>query len=121
MRENHAFEQWVAQQYLTQYPVTPRENKPLDPYVLAEYGLRFIREERYVNEVLFTREELVSYLMTKSLVISVLERGERSQEEVYHSLLEQVSPFFISEHGTFRFSGHIWYIQKENTTRADDR
>ncbi|GHO69062.1 methyltransferase type 11 [Ktedonobacter sp. SOSP1-52] len=121
MRENQAFEQWVAQQYLTQYPVTPRENKPLDPHVLAEHGLRFIREERYVNEVLFTREDLVRYLMTKSLVISVLERGERSQEEVYLSLLEQVSPFFTSEHGTFRFSGYIWYIRKENTTRAADR
>lgn len=116
MREDASFEQWFTQTYLADYPITPRDSKPLDHHILSEYALRLTREERYVNDVLFTPEELVSYLMTKSLVTAVIERGEKGREQVYNELLEQISPFFTSEHGTFRFSGQIRYIQKEALT-----
>ncbi|GHO44230.1 class I SAM-dependent methyltransferase [Ktedonospora formicarum] len=121
MREDPNFEQWFTQTYLEHYPVTPRDSKPLDHHVLAEYALHAKREERYVNDVLFTPDELVSYLMTKSLVTAVIERGEKSHDAIYSELLEQVSTFFASDHGTFRFSGTIRYIQREALIREDDK
>jgi hypothetical protein len=112
MKENESFEEWVREVYLKRYATPPRNWTPLTPESAKDFKFASFHEESYQNEVKFTPDELAAYLTTQSNVISAVEQGEETIEDVYRWLVSQTQPYFISEEAVFVFDGYIWYLQK---------
>jgi len=112
MRENPAFQNWGQVVYPGRFPTPPRDWVPLTAEEATKSGFRFIGEESYENEVIFTPEELVAYLTTQTNVVAAVERGQESLESAGRWLLEQVRPYFADETATFVFGSKAWYMRK---------
>ncbi len=111
MKENPKHERWYREDYLVRYPSPPRKGEPLTDDECRKHGLRLVERESYTNEVSFSAEELMSYLMTQSNVTAAVEDGGESPESVREWLVESVAPMFGEPRGTFRFGGTIGYLQ----------
>lgn len=111
MRENPAFQHWSQKVYVQHFPTPPRDSRPLTPEEAARAGFKFIKEDYYENEVGFSPEKLVAYLMTQTNVVAALEQGRESLESAYRWLHRQVSPFFANDRATFVFSTRAWYLR----------
>lgn len=111
MKENPEHERWYREDYLTRYPSPPRDNKPLTEDECRKHGLRLVGRERYTNEVSFSVEELADYLVTQSNVISAVESGAESLEDVRAWLVSSLTPMFGGPRGVFQFGGTMEYLQ----------
>lgn len=112
MREDAAFRDWAWENYPERFPSPPRDSNPPTPEEAAGSGFSFIKEDRYENEVIFTPEELVAYLLTQTNVAAAVKEGRESLESANQWLLEQVRPFFTSAQATFVFVSRAWYLRK---------
>lgn len=111
MRENVAYTQWYQEQFLSRYPKPPRNETPLTPSECEDYGFRFNQEE-YTNELTWSREEYIEYMLTQSNVIVAVDMGNETLSEArkwMHITLAPIVP--DREKGTFLFGGYIWYMQ----------
>ena len=112
MRGSETFGAWLRGDFLTRYPTPPRNNQPISPQEAAGYGSRLLPAQTYNNEVVFSPEQLVRYLLTQSNVIAAVEQGSETAEAVYQHLLSETAPLFAAPTETFLFGGYIWYLQK---------
>jgi SAM-dependent methyltransferase len=113
MREELAFQSWSWEVYPERFPTPPRDNQPFTAEEAAGAGFAFIDEERYENDVRFTREELVAYLMTQTNVGAAIDQGHESLESANQWLMEQVRPYFAKSKATFVFATRAWYLRKQ--------
>lgn len=112
MAENPEYEGWYREEYLARYPSSPRNREPLTDAGAVEHGFELVGREGYENEVSFSPEELVGYLMTQSSVIAAVEKeGAEGGETVCEWLMDAQAPFFGASKGTFLFEGSIDYLR----------
>lgn len=112
MKEMADYEEWDKESYRARYPTPPRNNQSLGPDEAQKYGFQFVRQEPYSNDVMFTVEQLASYLTTQSNVIAAVEQGTESNESVYNWLINELAPMFKVSIATFSFGGSIGFFQK---------
>ena len=117
MRENSDFERWTKEEYLTRYPVPPRDNRPLTPEVAGRHGFLCVEEETYTNDVTFSFDELSSYLMTQTNVLAAIQVGTERREEVCGWLANSVKPLFPRQQCSFCFGGYIRYLRCLSDTK----
>jgi len=118
MHENPAFADWNRDNYLTRYPVPPRNDRPFTDDEATDAGFTFAGRERYANDIAFSPDQLAQYLLTQSNVIAAVEQGSESLEAVHAWLLETVTPLFPSPTATFAFGGEIWFLTPTSATPA---
>ncbi len=116
MNENPDFSHWNREHYLTRYPTPHRNNAPFTDDDAREHDFVFVRQEPYTNDISFTPDQLVRYLMTQSNAIAAVEQGGKSLASASAWLLDSVSPFFRTPTATFQFGGEIWYLQSSSNT-----
>jgi SAM-dependent methyltransferase len=113
MRENVAYTQWYQEQYLSRYPKPPRDETPLTRLECEGYGFHFNQEE-YANELAWSRDEYIEFMLTQSNVIVAVDMGNETLSEArkwMHTTLASIIP---EGKGTFLFGGYIWYMQRAN-------
>lgn len=115
MRENPSFDQWMRRDYGARYPEPPRHSSPLTSEDAETHGFRVLGRERYTNEVIFTPDELVNYLITHSNVIVAVEGGHGSEDDARAWLTASTAPLFPTPTGTFLFGGPIIFLQRHAT------
>lgn len=107
------FDSWFREGYLRRFPA-PSRNWPSFTAEEAEadgFHLRF--EERLANELSFTPESLVAFLISQSNVIAAVEGAGQSLEEVSAWLMEGITPFFGNERTMiFLFEAPIWCFER---------
>ena len=112
MRESDAYTQWYQEQFLSRYPKPPRDETPLTPSECEGYGFHF-SEEEYTNELAWSRDEYIEYILTQSNIIVAVDMGNETIAEArewMHGTLASIVP--DGEKGTFLFAGYIWYLQR---------
>lgn len=113
MQENPAFEHWSQGRYLARYPSPGRGGSGPTEAEAAAAGFRIARSDFVTNEVTFTPAGLVDYLMTQSNVIAALEEGADPASAIQRWFVEEVTPLFPAERGTFLFGGPVWYLKRQ--------
>jgi ubiquinone/menaquinone biosynthesis C-methylase UbiE len=113
MLEDPVFERWIRETYAMRYPQPSRNCGPLTTEEAERAGFRIMQQERYTNEVVFSVEELVRYLLTQSNVIAVVETGAEAIDTVERWWSSSVALFFPQPRCTFLFGGSITYLQRE--------
>jgi SAM-dependent methyltransferase len=112
MRENGAYTEWYQELFLSRYPKPPRDETPLTPAECEGYGFHF-SQEAYTNELTWSRDEYIEYMLTQSNVIVAVELGDENLAEArawMHTTLAPIIP--DGEKGRFLFAGYIWYLQQ---------
>lgn len=112
MRENEAYTQWYREHFLLRYPKPPRDERPLTQSECAGYGFAF-SQEAYTNELTWSREAYIEFMLTQSNVIVAVDMGDEALSEArawMHATLKPIVP--DDEKATFLFRGYIWYMQK---------
>jgi len=81
-----AFKNWMVDVYLKKFASPERNQKSVNQSEIQEIGYEFAGEDKFGNVVSFNVEGLMNYLITQSNVISNVELGKYSIEEVKHWL-----------------------------------
>lgn len=112
MNENLAYTQWFQEQFLFRYPKPPRDETPLTHSECERYGFHFT-QEAYTNELAWTREEYIEYMLTQSNVIVAVDMGNETISDARKWMHFTLGPI-LPDRGkrTFQFSGYIWSIQR---------
>lgn len=112
MVENAEFETWIFDIYLKRYPSPPKDTQPFGKEDARREGFDFLGKEKYTNEVTWSRDDLVNYMLTQTNVIAAVEGGKESLQDVESWLMNETAPFFKDAKATFMFRGPIWYLEK---------
>lgn len=111
---NSAYKTWNDEHYVNRFRTPPRNTMPLTAEDAQRAGFRDAGAESFSNEIVFTPEQLVGYLLTQSNTIAAIEQGGQNIEEVGQWLLDGVRPLFRSrQQATFPFGGSIRYLQRD--------
>lgn len=106
MQEHEGFVDWIRDVYLVRYPSPPRDRSWRPPDDLGSW--RHIGWERFEHAVAFDIDQLAAYLMTQSNLQTVIDRGERTEEELRSWLVSEVSPYFGEDRSAhFVFGGFV--------------
>lgn len=100
------FGAWMREVYLATYPSPSRDRSWRPP---ADLGLwRHTGWERYDHPVAFTADQLATYLLTQSNLQTVIEHGDRTEQQLRSWLVAETASFFASDPvPVFRFGGFV--------------
>ena len=115
MAENPDFEEWVYEVHLKRYPTPPRNRQPFEEEDANREGFDFLDKEHYTNEVNFSRDALVDYILTQTNCIAAVEQGNERIDNVRALLLSDLEPFFKTPKGIFLFGGPITYLKNSQS------
>lgn len=110
------FKQWFYDVFLRRYPSPPRDFT-LDRTKFKDAGILFLGEESCEKPVSFTSEQLIVYLLSITNVISVVESGHVTCDDVANWLRTEMKQFpalcpASKASGNFMFAGSLQYFQK---------
>ena len=112
---NENFTNWFSTVYMTQYPSPPRNNAyQWTNENIIDKNLSLITEDRFRNSVTFTKKQLALYFTTQSNVISAVEKGETTYEQVDQWLDDELSVFFENDDSikTINYGNWVRFIQR---------
>lgn len=114
---NDNFTNWFPNVYLKKYPSPPRN----DSYSWTNENLNpknfiFVTEERFKNAIVFNKQQLALYFTTQSNIISAVEKGETTYEQVESWLDKELTSFFENDdtEQTIHYGNWIKFIQRAN-------
>lgn len=106
MEKREDFGSWVRDVYLATYPSPPRDRSWQPPEDLGSW--RHMGWEQYDQQVVFTADQLATYLLTQSNLQTVIERGDETEDQLRSWLLEELTPFFADDPAAwFLFGGFV--------------
>ncbi len=115
MAGNDTFTNWFPDVYLRKYPSPPRNNSySWTNENLSPKNFSFVAEERFKNAVVFNRKQLALYFTTQSNIISAVEKGETTYQQVESWLDKELASFFDNDESeqTIYFGNWIKFIQR---------
>jgi SAM-dependent methyltransferase len=113
MKCNDDFTKWNLEHYLVRYPTPPRNpQSPENNVDTSAYGFAAPSCDQFVHEIVFTPEQLVSYLLTQTNVIVAVEAGREDYPSVARWLRDCTRPLFAKPAETFLFSCQIHLLRR---------
>jgi len=88
------FKIWMGEQYLTKYTTPPRHNYQLNEEEINALGFALTDNEHFENTIRWKKADLINYLITQSNVITNVELGNYTIDEVKAWLVEELTPHF---------------------------
>lgn len=114
---NDNFTNWFPNVYLKKYPSPPRNNSySWTNENLNPKNFTFVTEERFKNAIVFNKKQLALYFTTQSNIISAVEKGETTYEQVESWLDKELASFFDNDdtEQTIHYGNWIKFIQRAN-------
>jgi ubiquinone/menaquinone biosynthesis C-methylase UbiE len=115
MAGNEKFKEWFPNIYLKKYPSPSRNDKyEWTNENLNTKNFNFVTEEKFKNPIAFNKKQLALYFTTQSNIISMVEKGETTYEEVEKWLYNELSLFFDNDEmkQTINYGNWIKFIQR---------
>ncbi len=105
MKGNPEFREWVTGTYLARYPSPPRNRWWQPGEDLGHW--RNTEWELYDHEIDMDAGRLIQYVLSQSNLQVVMERGDRTEEELRTWVRNEVEPFFTKHTATMLFAGSV--------------
>lgn len=83
---------WYQEFFMNSYPPPARNNMEIKNQLVN--GLAFIKEEVFTHQINYQLETFVQYLCTQSNVLSLVQSGTSTFEEIEQKLREELGVFF---------------------------
>jgi hypothetical protein len=113
MHDHSAYSRWYQEQYLSRYPKPPRDESPLTIPECDSHGFHIVNEEPYTNDIVFSLNEYIDFIMTQSNVGVAIDTGKENAADVKMWMHTTLGPLFPEKRGVFIFRGDIWYLQRK--------
>jgi len=111
--DSDVFKNWMTESYLKKFVSPKRNKKSVDQSEIASTGFEFIKDDKFENVVSFNKMGLINYLVTQSNVISNVELGEYTLDEVKNWLSKELEIHFEkTEERNFIFSNHLVFLKR---------
>lgn len=115
MKGNEDFKDWFCNVYLKKFP-SPARNNAYDwsNENLNPKNFQFISEEKFKNEISFSKRQLALYFTTQSNIISSVENNKITYEKVDDWLNGELSEFFERDDSICKIDYGNWikYIRR---------
>jgi SAM-dependent methyltransferase len=105
------FAQWHSNVYLARYPTPPRSQASVTDEFVRPFGFALVQKETHDQDIPMSCEQFVSYLLTQSNVIAVVEQGSECLEDVAQFLIQGVGPFFDGQTRMLKWQSHIDFLR----------
>jgi len=103
----------MKESYLKKFVSPKRNKKSADQSEISSIGFEIVKDDKFENVVSFNKEGLISYLITQSNVISNVELGEYTLNEVKNWLGEELAIHFEKiETRNFIFGNHLMFLKR---------
>jgi SAM-dependent methyltransferase len=106
-----AYTRWYHEQYLVRYPKPPRDESPFTPSEADAYGFRLVHSEDYTNELQWSLDQYIEFMLTQSNIIAAVDMGGQSLAEARDWMRSTLSALLTVTPITFVFGGYVWTIQ----------
>jgi len=88
------FAQWHGSVYLARYPTPPRSQSDVTEEFVRLFGFTLVQKQTHDQDISMSSDQFVSYLLTQSNVIAVVEQGTECLQDVAHFIIQGVAPFW---------------------------
>jgi hypothetical protein len=105
------FARWHGSVYLPRYPTPPRSQSDVTDEFVRPFGFALVQQETHDQNISMSCEQFVSYLLTQSSVIAVVEHGSERLEDVAQFLVQGVAPFFGGQRRMLKWQSHIDFLR----------
>ena len=112
MRGQPSFGTWYTGQFLSRYPRPPRDERLLTGEECTGFGFQFTYSETYTNEVAYSLDQFIDYLLTLTNLSVPLAQGLETETSAREWFRGELSPFFRGASQGLEFGGYIWYLQR---------
>jgi SAM-dependent methyltransferase len=112
MRGQSGFATWYADQFLSRYPRPPRDERPLTVEECSGFGFQFVHSATYTNEVAYSLDQFIDYLLTLTNLSVPLGQGRETEASAREWLRGGLATFFGGGSQRLEFGGYIWYLQR---------
>ena len=115
MKGNENFANWYQNNYIKKFPSPPRNNNyDWSGYNLACKGFRLLKEDKFKNELLLNKSQLIKYFITQTNIIAAVENSAMSFDEIKSWLNDELSAFFADDTSAYSiyYGNWIKYLKK---------
>lgn len=106
MEDHDEFGQWSRDVYLATYPSPHRDRSWRPPDDVGDW--QHVGWDRYDHPVSFSADHLATYLLTQSNLQTVIERGDKTEEQLRSWLMDELALFFADDPvAVFMFGGFV--------------
>lgn len=106
MHGHDEFGDWIRDVYIPTYPSPPRDRSWRPPDDLGDW--RHIGWETYEHPTSFSVDQLATYLLTQSNLQTVIEHGDKTEEQLRPWLMDELTAFFKDDPvAIFMFGGFV--------------
>lgn len=97
MKYTPSFKRWFPETYLTRFP-SPKRNNNYDwsNQNLNKFQFELIKEDSFINEVEFSKDELILYFTTQSNITDAIGKG-KNYLEIENWLRDELSSFYDND------------------------
>jgi SAM-dependent methyltransferase len=107
-----AYTRWYHEQFLVRFPKPPRDESPFTPPEAHAYGFRLVHSEDYTNELSWSLDQYVDFMLTQSNIIAAVDMGGQPLSEAREWMHTTLSAVIPRTPATFVFGGYVWTIQR---------
>lgn len=116
MEDEPRFRSWFLEDYMTEFPMPPRDRRPIEEVIDDSTEWRLYHAETFSSTVTFSRSSLIDYLSSQTNVIWSVEGQGTPLERVRSILNGELEAFFASrDEAPFRFEGPINFLRPART------
>lgn len=112
MRGQPGFATWYTDRFLSRYPRPPRDERPLTGEECSGSGFQFVHSATYTNEVVYSLDQFIDYLLTLTNLSVPLAQGRETEVSAREWLRGGLASFFGGGFQGLEFGGYIWYLQR---------
>ena len=105
------FARWHGSLYLARYPMPPRSQSDVTEEFVRPFGFALVQKETHDQDISMSSDQFVSYLLTQSNVIAVVEQGTECLEDAARFIIQGVAPFFDGQGRTLKWQSHIDFLR----------
>jgi SAM-dependent methyltransferase len=107
-----AYTRWYHEQFLVRFPKPPRDESPFTPSEADAYGFRLVHSEDYTNELQWSLDQYINFMLTQSNVIVAVDMGGQALSAAREWMRTTLSAVMTGAPATFVFGGYVWTIQR---------
>ncbi len=104
---------WMRSRFAKRFPPPQRGMRDIDELRAAECGFAVAERSSFSHRVLFSREQLIRYLLTRSNTLAAIASGKEELQAIVAWLDRELTPIVPDGvTGTFIFKCNLWLMRR---------
>lgn len=121
MQQTVACKRWMRTRFAKRFRAPRRGMRDMDEPKAAGYELSVTHRSSFDHSVPFSREEFISYLLTRSNTLAAIHSGKETHQSIVNWLDSELTPILPDGlTGSFIFKCNLWLMQVKGVAFCND-